>query len=219
MGVEVTSAQRRLKSIVGAGETTRSTASRAWVRPVLAVGSAVLCVAAFHDVVGIALGLATGAGIVITGRLPEQQQLADQDAVPAVVELIAGCLAAGLAMPASLEAASVAGDEVTREACLAAAAALRRGAPALEAWQTWFADPSLELVARATSRTTASGAGVADDLRRVAARLRATRHGRIQQRVQQSSIWIVIPLGLCFMPAFVLIAVVPVIVGLVSHLR
>jgi hypothetical protein len=122
-------------------------------------------------------------------------------------------------MPAALDAASVAGDEVTREACLAAAAALRRGAPAAEAWQTWFADPSLEPVARATSRTTTSGAGVADDLRRVAARLRARRHSRIQQRVQQASIWIVIPLGLCFMPAFILVAVVPVIVGLVSHLR
>jgi pilus assembly protein TadC len=179
----------------------------------------IVCVAAFHGVIGIIVGLAAGAGIVITGRLPASPRLADQDAVPAVVELIAGCLAAGLPMPAALDAASVAGDEVTREACLAAAAALRRGAPAAEAWQTWFADPSLEPVARATSRTTTSGAGVADDLRRVAARLRARRHSRIQQRVQQASIWIVIPLGLCFMPAFILVAVVPVIVGLVSHLR
>jgi pilus assembly protein TadC len=185
----------------------------------LAGCTGIVCIAAFHGVIGIALGLATGAGIVISGRLPEPQQLADQDVVPAVVELIAGCLAAGLAMPAALEAASVAGDQVTREACLAAAAALRRGAPAAEAWQTWFADPSLEPVARATSRTTQSGAGVADDLRRVAARLRAIRQSRIQQRVQQSSIWIVIPLGLCFMPAFVLVAVVPVIIGLVGHLH
>lgn len=215
----MTAGQKRLQGIVPRTEATSQRGSRASLRPVLAGCTGIVCIAAFHGVIGIALGLATGAGIVISGRLPEPQQLADQDVVPAVVELIAGCLAAGLAMPAALEAASVAGDQVTREACLAAAAALRRGAPAAEAWQTWFADPSLEPVARATSRTTQSGAGVADDLRRVAARLRAIRQSRIQQRVQQSSIWIVIPLGLCFMPAFVLVAVVPVIIGLVGHLH
>jgi Flp pilus assembly protein TadB len=215
----MTAGRKRLQGIVPTVETTSQRGSHTSLRPWLAVGSAILCIAAFHGVIGIVLGLATGGGIVITGRLPEPRRFADQDNVPAVVELIAGCLAAGLAMPAALEAASVAGDDVTREACLAAAAALRRGAPPPEAWQTWFADPSLEPVARATSRTTQSGAGVADDLRRVAARLRAQRHSRIQQRVQQSSIWIVVPLGLCFMPAFVLVAVVPVIVGLVSHLR
>jgi type II secretory pathway component PulF len=168
---------------------------------------------------GAVVGLGAGGAIYLTGRKSKPPKVASPDVVPAVVELVAGCLAAGLPMPAALEAASVAGDQVTREACLAAAAALRRGAPPAEAWQTWAADPSLMPVARATMRTTQSGAGVADDLRRVAGRLRATRHSQIQQRVQQASIWIVIPLGLCFMPAFVLVAVVPVVAGLISHVR
>jgi pilus assembly protein TadC len=131
-----------------------------------------------------------------------------------VVELLAGCLAAGLTMPDSLEAASVAGDPVTAAACLAAAAALRRGSPPAEAWQSWTSDPWLEPVARSTTRTTQSGASVADELRHVAARLRSRRHARLQQRVQQASIWVVVPLGLFFLPAFVLLAVVPVVIGL-----
>ncbi|HVU60277.1 MAG TPA: type II secretion system F family protein [Mycobacteriales bacterium] len=215
----MTSAQRRLKAVAPARGHPPEGRRRAGLRPAFAVATAVVCFVGFHGVVGLAVGLACAIGVVTVAKPDPRPRRASPDVVPAVVELIAGCLAAGLPMPAALDAASVAGDDVTREACLAAAAALRRGAPASEAWQAWAVDPALEPVARMTRRTTHSGASVADDLRRVAARLRAQRHSRIQQRVQQASIWIVIPLGLCFMPAFVLVAVVPVIVGLVTHLR
>lgn len=162
---------------------------------------------------GWLVGLGTALGVLLTSRPPAPPVAVAED-VPVVVELLAGCLAAGLAMPEALDAASVAGDPVTRDACLAAAAALRRGAPAVEAWEAWYADPWLEPVARTTARTTQSGAAAADDLRRVAARLRARRHSRIQQRVQQASVLSVIPLGLLFLPAFVLVAVVPMVIGL-----
>ena len=64
------------------------------------------------------------------------------------------------------------------------------------------------------ARTTQSGAAVAEDLGRVAARLRARRHSRLQQRVQQASVLAVIPLGIFFLPAFVVVAVVPIVIGL-----
>lgn len=163
---------------------------------------------------GLVIGLGSATGIIVTARLGARPSLAAPDAVPVVVELLAGCLDAGLTMPDSLDAASVAGDPVTCEACLATASALRRGAPAAEAWHTWLSDPWLQPVARSTARTTQSGASVADELRRVAARLRSQRHARLRQRVQQASIWVVVPLGLFFLPAFVLVAVGPIIIGL-----
>lgn len=215
----MTSSRRRLEGLLGAGEGSPRPESRLRLRPTLALIAVVFGVVAIGGPAGIVGGLATGAAIVLVGRGSNRPPLASPESVPVVVELVAGCLAAGLPMPAALEAASVAGDEVTREACLAAAAALRRGAPAAEAWQSWRSDPTLEPVARTTTRTTQSGASVAEDLRRVAARLRDARHSQIQRQVQQSSIWIVIPLGLCFMPAFVLIAVVPVVAGLIANLR
>jgi pilus assembly protein TadC len=168
---------------------------------------------------GAVVGATAAAAIVVTARRPARAAVAVPDTVAVVVELLAGCLDAGLTMPDSLEAASVAGDPVTNEACLAAAAALRRGAPAAEAWHVWMADPWLQPVARSTARTTQSGASVADELRRVAARIRSRRQARLQQRVQQASVWVVVPLGLFFLPAFVLVAVVPVIVGLFSGFR
>jgi pilus assembly protein TadC len=175
--------------------------------------TAVSGVVGIGGIFGWVVGLGAAAGMLLTGGAPPPQVAVPED-VPVVVELLAGCLAAGLALPEALTAASIAGDPVTRDACLAAAAALRRGAPAREAWQAWYADPWLEPVARTTARTTQSGAAVAEDLRRVAARLRARRHSRVQQRVQQASVLAVIPLGLLFLPAFVLVAVVPMVIGL-----
>lgn len=170
-------------------------------------------------VVGAVVGLGAAGGLIVTAHIRARPPTAAPDAVPVVVELLAGCLAAGLTMSDSLEAASVAGDRVTATACLAAANALRRGAPAAEAWQSWMSDPWLAPVARSTARTTQTGASVADELRRVAARLRGRRHARLQQRVQQASVWAVVPLGLFFLPAFVLVAVVPVVIGLFGGLR
>jgi Flp pilus assembly protein TadB len=214
----LSSQQQRLQRVLAAPDAPDA-GLRRFARPVLAVATALAGVLGMGGVVGIAVGLGTAAGVVLTGRRPERPVPADPDRVPVVVELIAGCLDAGLAMPAALRAASVAADPTTRDCCLASAAALQRGAPPAEAWQTWLVDPSLEPVARATSRTTQSGASVADDLRRVAGRMRARRHSRLQQRVQQASIWVVVPLGLFFMPAFVLIAVVPVVIGMFQHVR
>jgi pilus assembly protein TadC len=201
---------RAVTSVRGAAVT----GPRMTLRWALAAGTALAGWLGIGGVIGMVLGFGAGAGIIVTARLAGRTPTASPDAVPVVVELMAGCLAAGLTMPDSLVAASVAGDPVTARACLAAADALRRGAPADEAWHSWMSDPWLATVARSTARTTQSGASVADELRRVATRLRSRRHARIQQRVQQASIWAVIPLGLFFLPAFVLLAVVPVVVGL-----
>jgi pilus assembly protein TadC len=211
--------RRRLQALVPDSRLAVRTRRSPIVRPAAAVATLAAGVVGIGGLFGIVIGLAAGAGIVVTGGRSDRPVLAAPEEVAAVIELVAGCLAAGLPMPAALDAASLAGDLATRDACLAAAVALRRGAPAAEAWQSWMSDPSLESVARATSRTTQSGAGVADDLRRVAARLRAHRHSRLRSRVQQASVWVVVPLGLFFLPAFVLVAVIPIVIGLIEHTR
>lgn len=187
---------------------------RARTRWILAALVALVGWLGVGGLIGVLVGAAAATGVVVTGRAGARPPTAAPDAVPIVVELLAGCLDAGLTMPDSLQAASVAGDPVTAQACLAAAAALRRGAPPAEAWHVWMSDPWLQPVARSTARTTQSGATVAEELRRVAARLRSRRHARLQQRVQQASVWVVVPLGLFFLPAFILVAVVPVVIGL-----
>jgi Flp pilus assembly protein TadB len=167
---------------------------------------------------GTVVGVA-GAAVVALVRPKQSDPQVGPDDVPVVVDLIAGCLAAGASMPDALDAAAVAADPVLRTACTAVAAALRSGAPPEEAWRGWLGDPWLAPVGRTALRTAQSGAAAADDLRRTSTRLRARRRAAAQHRVRQAAVWLVVPLGLCFLPAFVLVAVVPLVIGLVPTLR
>jgi Flp pilus assembly protein TadB len=174
-------------------------------------------VVAGAGVLGIALGAAGTIAVLALRTSPTDARI-DPDEVPLVADLVAGCLASGAAMPDALDAAvSAAGGEL-RSACAAVSRALRSGATADEAWQSWLADPWLAPVARTAIRTARSGAATADDLRRISGRLRARRRARVQHRVRRASVWLVVPLGLCFLPAFVLVAVVPLVAGLVPGL-
>jgi pilus assembly protein TadC len=192
-------------------------AGRGARRIAVAGAAAVAAVIGFGAGLGAVVGVVAAVGIVLTGRTrPAEVAVAEQAAV--VLDLLAGCLQAGLSMPAALDAAACAGDPVTRAACIATAASLRAGRPAAQAWQPWAADRWLAPAARIAARTTDTGAAVAEDLARAAARLRAQRRALLQQRVQRAGVWVVVPLGLCFLPAFVLAAVVPVVIGLFGSL-
>jgi len=141
------------------------------------------------------------------------------DDVPVVLDLVAGCLAAGVGWPDSLDAAAKASGGEVGFACAQVASALRGGAPPEEAYAGWLTVAALSPAARSALRTARSGAAAADELHRTAARLRAQRRSDAQHRVRRASVWLVVPLGLCFLPAFVLLAVVPIVIGLVPALH
>jgi pilus assembly protein TadC len=138
--------------------------------------------------------------------------------VALVADLVAGCLAAGTLLPDAVAAAGEGAGGALGELCQAVASALRAGASPETTWAGWLADPRLAPIARTAVRTAHSGAATADELRRTAARLRVQRRSALQGRVRQASVWIVVPLGLCFLPAFVLVAVVPLVAGLLPSL-
>jgi len=166
---------------------------------------------------GVVIGGIAAVGIMVTGR-PRGPDPAVAEDVAVVTELLAGCLAAGLSMADALDAAAVAGDPVTMRVCQQTATALRRGELAAEAWQSWQHDAWLAPIGRTAQRSTQTGAAAADELQRAAARLRARQRARLQQRVHRASVWVVVPLGLCFLPAFVLVAVVPLVAGMFGSL-
>ena len=100
-----------------------------------------------------------------------------------------------------------------------AATALALGAEPARVWADVAAAlPSLQPAARAFARAASSGAAVAEELFGLAGSVRAERHARQRRRMQRASVWLVLPLGLCFLPAFVLVAVVPVVVTAVPTL-
>lgn len=83
-------------------------------------------------------------------------------------------------------------------------------------WHTVAADPALAPVGRAFRRAAASGMPVADIVRGVADELRRDRGARLRERSQRVGVRTAAPLGLCFLPAFFLIGIVPTVVATFS---
>jgi Flp pilus assembly protein TadB len=79
-------------------------------------------------------------------------------------------------------------------------------------------DPGLAAVGRAFRRAAASGMPVSDVVGGVADELRRERAARLRERGQRVGVRTAAPLGLCFLPAFFLIGIVPTVVATFSSL-
>ena len=94
--------------------------------------------------------------------------------------------------------------------------ALRLGASAEEAWSYLGEVEGGKRVIQAAVRSQHSGAAFAGSLYRVADDLRADRLIAADAAARRAGVLIVLPLGLCFLPAFVLAGLVPVIVAVLG---
>jgi hypothetical protein len=180
-------------------------------------------VAAFATValVGLPFGVLAGATVALavdrfTGRLEplavRRRRVAVQRDLAVALDLLAACLEAGTPLVEAVHAvAGGVGGAVGRELAVVVAA-LELGAGA-EAW-TLLTEPALQPVGRAFARVSSSGAPVADVATHLAAEHRATVRVAAEAAAQRAGVAAVAPLGACFLPAFVLIAVVPVVAGL-----
>ena len=87
------------------------------------------------------------------------------------------------------------------------------GAPVETAWAPCLGDPVWAPVARAVIRAHYSGAALTDVLVHQAADRRRALRSDAHAAAQRAGIHAVLPLGVCFLPAFVLVGVVPVVAG------
>jgi pilus assembly protein TadC len=173
------------------------------------VAASVASVLAGPFVVATSAVVVVGA-VVRRSRRDRPSVSADQ---PLVIELMAACIDAGALLPDAMTAAATAAT-VGRRELRSAAIAMRNGGADERAWTEVVATaPGFAGVATACTRGAQSGAAVADELRRIAAQLRSELLSRRRHAVHASSVWLVLPLGLCFLPAFVLIGIAPVIVA------
>jgi Flp pilus assembly protein TadB len=193
------------------------------LRPAVRRTAAVVCLfagtVAVGGLTGLVVGAVAGSAALLANPPVSRREEIHPDDVPMVLDLVGGCLAAGVTQPDALDAGARASGGPLGVACTQVAAALRSGAPAEEAYAGWLDVAVLAPAARSALRTARSGAATADELHRAAARLRAQRRAQAQHRVRRASVWLVVPLGLCFLPAFVLLSVVPLVIGLVPALR
>lgn len=131
-------------------------------------------------------------------------------------ELMAACLAAGATLQRTTTEVARALEDPISALLQEAAALMTMGAAIEAAWQGLGEHNETSPIARAVIRSANSGAPSADALIQVAADLRNRRHSAAQMRVRSVAVAAVGPLGLCFLPAFFLLGVVPVVAVLID---
>jgi hypothetical protein len=133
-----------------------------------------------------------------------------------VLDLLDAACAAGASVPGALEGVGLAVGGCRGGVLVDAAAALRLGAPWTEAWAD--AGGALEPVGAALRPSWDDGVAPAGSLRAVAATLREERRSRAAEAAGRLGVRLVLPLGLCHLPAFVLVGLVPILVSMTSRL-
>ncbi|MFI5529283.1 type II secretion system F family protein [Kitasatospora sp. NPDC051853] len=145
----------------------------------------------------------------------EQDRLTRQ--LPLTAELLAACLGASSSPATAAAAVSESVDEPMSGRLASVASELTLGAPPELCWERLGADcPPLAPLARCLVRTSISGAPPTAPLTGLAHAHRATASRAAHARVRRAGVLATAPLGVCFLPAFVLVGVVPVVMGLTS---
>lgn len=169
----------------------------------------------------VPLGVVAGLAVAryLRRRTPAAVVQARRRAVsdlPLGADLMAAALRAGA--PVDRAAAAVAdalggplGERLGRTA-----RSLRLGAGAAEAWAHVSDVPGADRLIGAAVRSSASGGALAGALTRLADDLRADRTVAAEAAARRAGVLIVLPLGLCFLPAFLLAGLVPVVVAVLG---
>ncbi|GAA1786121.1 type II secretion system F family protein [Streptomonospora arabica] len=138
--------------------------------------------------------------------------------LPVAVDLLVAGLRSGVALENALGAVAAAVGGPLGHSLGEVADQLRLGADPRAAWAAAADTEEFAAIGRALVRASESGAPVAAILERHAAEIRDTARVRALARTQRLGVLSAAPLGLCFLPAFVLIGVVPLAASLISGL-
>lgn len=136
---------------------------------------------------------------------------------PWTLDLLAACMRAGAPFPQAAFAVAEADDPEIGDRLNRFAGAIHLGATATEALPELGRLPGTARLARQLDRSGDSGAAVAAGLEQLAASLRSEQRTRTEERAGRAAVALVGPLCLCFLPAFVIAGIGPVVLGIVSE--
>jgi Flp pilus assembly protein TadB len=145
------------------------------------------------------------------------RDLARRD-LPHVVGLLADALRSGRPPDDALAvvAGALPGPAAARLADLVPR--LRLGVDPGRVWADLATDPALGPLGRALARAHRTGVSVVPAVERLADELGRSARAEVEDRARAVGVKAAVPLGLCLLPAFVLVGIVPVVAGLLSTL-
>ncbi|MFG2498613.1 type II secretion system F family protein [Streptomyces sp. NPDC048441] len=138
--------------------------------------------------------------------------------LPLAADLLAACVAAGAGPVVAAQAVGDALKGPVGERLAQGAAELRLGGEPADAWRRLGAIPGAGALARLLERAGESGAPAADPVARLAADCRAERSRSATAAARRAGVLMTAPVGLCFLPAFLAVGVLPVVIGLAGGL-
>jgi len=175
-----------------------------------AVGLVVACACAVA--VWVVLGRAEDPAVV------RRREVLVED-LPVGIGLLASCLDAGAAPESALVSVSRAMDGPVGEEFLAIHHRLDVGVDPVQVWRSVAGHPQLAPLGRAVGRAHETGAPVGQAVHRLAEELRDRTGADVEARARSIEVKAAAPLGLCLLPAFVVLGVVPMVVGVFGSMR
>lgn len=157
-------------------------------------------------------GLTTPAG----PRRVVPRDSGDPLAVASTFDVLAACLRSGMAVSTAAAAAARSAPAPLARLLRRASDLLALGAAPDTAWSSPDSRPDahVEALLRLARRSAASGTALAQGVAELAAQSRHNATDAAAAAAERASVLIAGPLGLCYLPAFVCLGIVPVVAGL-----
>jgi len=152
---------------------------------------------------------------------PADQRRAREEAqrdLPHLVRLLGAALRAGAAPgdAVRLVCAALPGAAASRLAGIPESLAL--GVDPARVWASLGDDQALAPLGRCLARAHETGAPVVAAVERLADELERSSRGQVEDRARAVGVRAALPLGLCLLPSFLLLGIVPLVAGLLSEL-
>lgn len=197
----------------------RETADRDRRALLLALPVGAACLLALGGVAGAVAGPVAAVTVwrLLRRREPPQERRRRERMaadLPFAVDLLAACLRAGRPVDGALDATAQAVGGPLGDHLAEVSGRLRLGAAPAAAWAVPSDVPAVAALGRHMVRSTGSGAPVTDALTRLADDVRRQARAASAAAARRVGVLAVAPLGLCFLPAFVLLGIVPAVAGL-----
>lgn len=198
-------------------------AERSWRTPAVALAAGV----GGWVVVGGAVGVATGVLVsvaswrVLARAEPavvrrEREEVARD--LPHLVDLFAVTLHAGAEPLDGLERACAALPGAAARRLVPVLDRARLGAAPAQTWAAVADDEALASLGRTMARSLRTGASVVESVEQLADELERGLAAAAEDRAHRVGVLAAVPLGVCLLPAFLLIGIVPTVAGLFAEL-
>jgi Flp pilus assembly protein TadB len=172
-----------------------------------------------------AVGLLVAAvvGLIVSrllGKLEPRAVVAEREQMardlPLAAHLLASAIAVGASPIGAIDVVASALDGPAAPQLRRVAALARLGGDLASTWRSTPPASGLAPLGRTVARALETGAPLAEALERLAVDLRSQQRFEIDRRARSVGVRAAAPLGLCFLPAFLLIGVVPVVLGIAT---